>query len=578
MKTIIKNNIIILSAYMLLIGCGSKKENIAFDKDNGGLYLPDGFGAVVVIDSIGPSRHLAVKENGDIYVKLKITSDTPGSIALRDENGDGKADIIQPFGSYVNDGIFATGMRINNGYLYYSTEQVVYRQKLDDQLVPTSKQEIVLIDENAQWHIAKPLTFDHVGNMYVPYGAPSNACASYISTKGTSEQQAGQNPCPELINHAGIWKFKANALNQSQKDGTQLGTGLRSIVAMDWNKETNTLFATQHGRDDLHLLWPQFYSAWENAVTPAEEFFEIKESSNYGWPYSYYDLFKKQKLQAPEYGGDGKKLAIDQSYTNPLAAFPAHWAPNDLLFYTGNQFPDRYKNGAFIAFHGSTNRGPYPQAGYIVAFLPFENGKPKGEWEVFADGFAGMNTIVNTGDALARPMGIAMGQDGSLYISESVKGKIWRIMYKGKKSDFGEASLAKLEQRKNQRTNIKDPDRKLDNLETEMIETGSQVYNLHCGTCHQRDGEGDGSRFPPINNSRVVNGKNRPLIELILKGLEGAITVNGVAYNGVMPSHSFLSDAEISSVLTYIRRNFGNDSPSISAIEVGNVRKQLENQ
>mgnify|MGYP006155002571 FL=1 len=123
MKTIIKNNIIILSAYMLLIGCGSKKENIAFDKDNGGLYLPDGFGAVVVIDSIGPSRHLAIKENGDIYVKLKITSEASGTVALRDENGDGKADIIQPFGSYLNDGIFATGMRIHNGYLYYFCKQ-----------------------------------------------------------------------------------------------------------------------------------------------------------------------------------------------------------------------------------------------------------------------------------------------------------------------------------------------------------------------------------------------------------------------------------------------------------------------
>jgi glucose/arabinose dehydrogenase len=212
----------------------------------------------------------------------------------------------------------------------------VYRQKLDNELVPTSKQEIVLIDENAQWHIAKPLSFDNTGNMYVPYGAPSNACASYISTTGNSIQQVGQNPCPELIIRAGIWKFKANALNQTQKDGTQLGTGLRSIVAMDWNKQTNTLFAVQHGRDDLHLLWPQYYSAWDNAVTPAEELFEINENSNYGWPYSYYDALTKQKLQAPEYSGDGKKLAIDQNYTNPLADFPAHWAPNDLLQVTNS--------------------------------------------------------------------------------------------------------------------------------------------------------------------------------------------------------------------------------------------------
>ena len=313
-------------------------------------------------------------------------------------------------------------------------------------------------------------------------------------------------------------------------------------------------------------------------MLPSEEFFRVEEGTDGGWPYYYFDHIEGKKKLNPEYGGDGKLQGDAHLVAQPLMGFPGHFAPNDLYFYKGDQFPERYKNGAFVAFHGSTIRGPYPQGGYFVAFVPFENGIPAGPWEVFADAFAGMDTIVNTGDDLARPMGIAMGPDGSLYISESVKGKIWRIMYKGKKSDFGEASLAKLEQRKKQSTNIKDPDRELDNLETEMMETGSQVYNLHCGTCHQRDGKGDGSRFPPINNSRVVNGKNKPLIELILNGLEGTVTVNGVAYNGVMPSHSFLTDAEISSVLTYVRRNFGNDSPSISAIEVGSVRKQIENR
>jgi glucose/arabinose dehydrogenase/cytochrome c553 len=540
MKNIITNNIIILSACLLMVGCASKKEKLAFDKDNGGLYLPDGFGVVVVIDSIGPSRHLAVKENGDIYIKLKITSDAPGSVALRDENGDGKADIIQPFGTYVNDGIFATGMRINNGYLYYSSEQVVYRQKLDNELVPTSKQEIVLIDENAQWHIAKPLSFDNTGNMYVPYGAPSNACASYISTTGNSIQQVGQNPCPELINHAGIWKFKANALNQTQKDGTQLGSGLRSIVAMDWNKQTNTLFAVQHGRDDLHLLWPQYYSAWDNAVTPAEELFEINENSNYGWPYSYYDALTKQKLQAPEYSGDGKKLAIDQNYTNPLADFPAHWAPNDLLFYTGDQFPERYKNGAFVAFHGSTNRGPYPQAGYIVAFIPFENGKPSGEWEVFADGFAGVDTIVNVSDAKFRPMGLAQGPDGSLYINDSKKGKIWRILYKKDKSKFNSSALAKMEQRKNTASNIKTPDAVKDIIQIKYSKIGAQVYQTYCTNCHQRNLNGDGNRNPSLIKSNYLNDKSsfRNLIS------------NG---KGNMPAFKNISDKEIDELETYLQ-------------------------
>ena len=540
MKSSTNYFIFLFCACTIFIACGTKKENITFDTNNGGLFLPDGFGAVVVADSIGPSRHLAVKDNGDIYVKLKITSDAPGSVALRDEDGDGKADIIKAFGNYVNDGIFATGMRIHNGYLYYSTEKVVYRQKLDKDLIPTSKQEIVLMDESDQWHIAKPITFDKEGNMYVPYSAPSNACASFINTTGTSIQQAGQYPCPELTNHTGIWKFKPNALNQTQKDGIQIGTGLRSIVAMDFNTNNNTLYAVQHGRDDLHLLWPNYYSAWQNAVTPAEEFFEIKEGNNYGWPYSYFDPISKQKMQAPEYDGDGKKLATDKSYSNPLASFPAHWAPNDLLFYQGDQFPARYKNGAFVAFHGSTNRGPYPQAGYIVAFIPFNNGKPSGDWEVFADGFAGVDTIVNVSDAKYRPMGLAEGPDGSLYISDSRKGKIWRILYKGDKATFNNSALAKMEQRKNIATNIKTPDPIKDIIQIRYSKIGESIYQTNCANCHQANLNGDGNRYPSLVKSNYLNDKSS-FRNLIANG------------KGNMPAFKNISDKEIFELETYIQ-------------------------
>jgi glucose/arabinose dehydrogenase/cytochrome c553 len=540
MKSVINNFVFLFYACMIFIACGTKKENIVFDANNGGLFLPDGFGAVVVVDSIGPSRHIAVKENGDIYVKLKITSDAPGSVALRDEDGDGKADIIQPFGKYVNDGIFATGMRIHNGYLYYSTEKVVYRQKINNDLVPTSKQEIVLMDESDQWHIAKPIAFDKEGNMYVPYSAPSNACASFINTTGSSVQQAGQYPCPELLNHAGIWKFKANAINQTQKDGVQIGTGLRSIVAMNFNESNNILYAVQHGRDDLHLLWPNHYSAWQNAVTPAEEFFEIKEGSHYGWPYTYYDPIAKKKMQAPEYGGDGKKLATDQSYINPLIDFPAHWAPNDLLFYQGDQFPARYKNGAFIAFHGSTNRGPYPQAGYLVAFVPFKNGKPSGTWEVFADGFAGVDTIVNVSDAQFRPMGLAEGPDGSLYISDSRKGKIWRILYKEDKTKFSDAVLAKMEQRKNTATNIKTPDPVKDIIQIKYSKAGQTIYQTNCTNCHQANLKGDGNRYPSLIKSNYLNDKS---------------SFRNLIYNGKgnMPGFKQLGSKEIDELETYIQ-------------------------
>jgi glucose/arabinose dehydrogenase len=116
--------------------------------------------------------------------------------------------------------------------------------------------------------------------------------------------------------------------------------------------------------------------------------YAINKGDNAGWPYIYYDHIKGKKMMAPEYGGDGKKT-VDDKFINPAMAFPGHMAPNGLLFYSGNQFPARYKNGAFIAFHGSWNRSPLPQEGYYVVFVPYQNGKPTGPWEVFANGFSG---------------------------------------------------------------------------------------------------------------------------------------------------------------------------------------------
>jgi glucose/arabinose dehydrogenase len=92
-------------------------------------------------------------------------------------------------------------------------------------------------------------------------------------------------------------------------------------------------------------------------------------------------------------------------------------------------FPAKYKNGAFIAFHGSWNRAPLEQKGYLVAFVPFKDGLPSGEWEVFADGFAGVKPISNMNDIKYRPTGLAQGPDGSLYVSDSEKGRIWKIVY-----------------------------------------------------------------------------------------------------------------------------------------------------
>lgn len=543
---------------------------------NAGLFLPDGFEASVVVDSLpGRARHIAVNDNGDIYVKARFANRDASVIALRDTNKDGRADIIKTFGGLAKERAYGTGMRIYNGYLYFSSELIVYRYKLTPgKLVPESEQEVVLTDDHAHGmheHIAKPLTFDKKGNMYVAFGAPSNACQVQNRTPGS----VGIDPCPLLEDHGGIWKFDAGKIGQTQKDGKRYATGLRSVVGMDWNMNDDHLYAVVHGRDDLLRLWPQIYSPWQSAVLPSEEFLRLNEGSDAGWPYCYYDQIQGKKLLAPEYGGDGKIVGRCEPYEKPLIGFPGHWAPNDILFYQGDQFPDHYKQGSFIAFHGSTNRAPYPQSSYFIGFVPFRNGNPSGQYEIFADGFAGVDPIINTSDARYRPMGIAMGPDGSIYIAETEKGKIWKITYTGNKKKFAKTALAGMEKRK-QLSHIRTPDILKDNLDKDRPVAGGKVYSVYCAACHQRNGMGDSQRFPPLGASEWVTSDKRRLIDVIIKGLEGPIEVKGQSYNNVMPQHSFLKDEEIAEVLTHIRQNFGNNASAISKEEVIEVRKAID--
>jgi mono/diheme cytochrome c family protein len=409
--------------------------------------------------------------------------------------------------------------------------------------------------------------------MYIPFGAPSDCCQFDDRTPFSP----GMDPCPILIQRAGIWKFDANKPNQLQADGHKFATGLRSIVAIDWNNLDHNLFTLMHGRDYLHATWPKFFSEWDGAVLPAEEFLKLKDGSDAGWPYYYYDQLKGKLMLNPEYGGDGTKEGNGAAYTQPIIGFPGHFAPNDLLFYTGSQFPSHYKNGAFIAFHGSTSSSPYPQSGYFVCFVPFKNGEPSAPWEVFADGFAGVDTVVNTSDAKYRPMGLSMGPDGSLYVSDSEKGKIWRIMYKGDATKFGTADLSVMATRKMVAPNIKIPDAVKDNLDKNHEGEAARTFNTFCAVCHQRDGLGN-DRFPPLVASEWVNGDKTFLINIVLNGLQGEINVKGKSYNNKMPRLNLLSDENIAQVLTYIRMNFNNNPDSITLKDVIRARKISSNE
>ena len=396
--------------------------------DNAGLTLPTGFCALVVADSAGPVRHLTVAPNGDILVAVRGRRPAQGQpptgggvLVLRDTTGDGVADVRRRFGPDSG----GSGIALSGGYLYFSPDNAVIRWRwTTGALEPAGAAETVVSGLTSRGqHAAKTIAIGGDGGLYVNIGAPSNACQEVDRTAGSK----GQDPCPLLDIAGGIWRFNTNRTGQTQADGERFATGLRNVVAIGVDP-AGTVYGAQHGRDQLALNWPALYNEQQSADKPAEELFRLERGGDYGWPYCYYDLEASKKVLGPEYGGDGQATGRCSSARNPEVAFPGHWAPNGIVFYTGTQFPASYRGGVFIAFHGSWNRAPLPQGGYNVTFVPFAGGKAAGPYTVFADGFAGADRTPQ--GAAHRPTGLAVGPDGSLYLSDDKGGTIYRILYR----------------------------------------------------------------------------------------------------------------------------------------------------
>jgi glucose/arabinose dehydrogenase len=386
------------------------------------IKLPAGFTMQLFAEDLGTARHIAVTPQGIVYVKLGKLNDGNGIVMLQDVDKKGKAEKKTTFGPFAG-----TGIAVKGNYLFASSDSEVFRYTLDANGMVTNKDKPELIVRrlvNRNQHSSKSIALDSHGNLYVNIGAPSNACQEVDRTKGSK----GMMPCPILDSAGGIWQFNAALQNQSYANGKRYATGLRNVVGLDWNTETDQLYVMQHGRDMLFQLYPEYFDAKQSAELPSEVMFALKQGDDGGWPYVYYDHIQKKKILAPEFGGDGKKTGGEKAI-DPVVAFPGHLAPNALLFYKGSMFPEHYRNGAFVAFHGSWNRAPEKQKGYFVAFVPFKGGKPAGEWEIFADGFAGVESIDAPGQARHRPSGLAEGPDGALYVTDDVTGHVYKITY-----------------------------------------------------------------------------------------------------------------------------------------------------
>lgn len=393
------------------------------DPDNGGITLPPGFCATIFADSVGQARHVVATANGDLFAAIRNARGQRGGIlALRDSDGDGRADIMIRFGE--NGG---SGIAWRDGFLYFATDDAVLRYRLPSgQLEPSAPPDTIVKDLPARGgHVAKTIALGAGDDLFVNIGSLSNSCQVADRQPGS----LGQDPCIELESRAGIWRFSATRPGQTQADGEHYATGLRNVVALNTHPDNGTLYGVQHGRDQLSANWPSLYSERRSADLPSEEFVRITRGSDFGWPYCYHDWIQEKKVLAPEYGGDGNIVGRCEGKDGPILAFPGHWAPNAVAFYNATHFPAQYRGGAFIAFHGSWNRAPLPQEGYNVVFVPFAGREPVGEYAIFADGFRGRPSTQP--GANHRPGGLAVGPEGELFIADDAGGRIWRVIYTG---------------------------------------------------------------------------------------------------------------------------------------------------
>jgi glucose/arabinose dehydrogenase len=397
------------------------------------IVVPSGFCATVFADSIVGARHVTVASNGDVYTTIEgfkppdptASPDTPPTsfVAMRDTNHDGHADVIARVAGKGN-----TGIGLFNGYLYVDQgTQVVRYARADSQLVPSTNGEVIVDRLPLEpGHRARNFTFGPDSALYVNIGSATNSC----QIKDRGDESPGHDPCTELVTRAGIWKFSANKLKQHFSPSARFATGLRNGMGLTIAPD-GKLYGTQHGRDQLFQNWRRIFPDPKySALNPSEEMVQLNQGDDFGWPYCYYSAEEKKLVTAPEYGGDGKQTTRCDTKKEPVATYPGHWAPMSLMFYTGTKFPAKYRDGAFIAFHGSWNRAPEPQEGYRVVFQPLANGAANGAYEDFATGFAGVPPAqLQPGTAKHRPAGLATAPDGSLFITDDQGGRIYRVTY-----------------------------------------------------------------------------------------------------------------------------------------------------
>ncbi len=341
------------------------------------LNLPEGFKVEVYADKIDGARSMAMGDNGTLFVG---TRNDKTVYAIQDLDQDYKADHIKVLDSTLE---VPNGIAFKNGSLYVAEVGRLLRyDNIETQLDSVPEPVVVYDDYPTEFHHGwKYISFGPDGKLYVPVGAPCNICDSTVADK----------------RYATITRMDPDGSNREI-----YAKGVRNTVGFTWHPETEELWFTDNGRDMLG-----------DDIPPCELNRVAEAGQHFGYPYCHGGVVKD-----PEFG--------DQypcsEFVAPVQAMGAHVAPLGVKFNTGNMFPAKYKNMAFIAEHGSWNRSK--KVGYKISLVTLENNVAT-NYETFLDGWLDEEAQ----EAFGRPVDILFLKDGSMLISDDYGDAIYRVSY-----------------------------------------------------------------------------------------------------------------------------------------------------
>ncbi|MBB4078059.1 hypothetical protein GGR28_000660 [Lewinella aquimaris] len=348
---------------------------------------PEGFVVNRFADKLQHPRSTYVAPNGDVFVVESNTRNSANRIQrLIDRDGDGTVDEKQLYAADLNQPF---GMLVLDDHFYIANTDATWRYAYDPTRasldMSTGEKILSTPPQGYNNHWTRNLLAAKDGNkVYVSVGSGSNV---------------GENGMEAETNRATILE-----INPDGSEMREFATGLRNPVGMDWNPVTGELWTAVNERDKLgDELVPDYMTS-------------VREGAFYGWPYSYYG-----QLPDPRWADDPHTDLVEQALV-PDVPLGAHTASLGLVFYTGDAFPQTYRNGAFVGQHGSWNRSRF--SGYKVVFVPFDAaGKPQPPQD-FLTGFI---ADANAGKVYGRPVGVTQAPDGSLLVCDDDAGIVWRV-------------------------------------------------------------------------------------------------------------------------------------------------------